>query len=810
VYATLAETDAVIASLTAEKAAIRQTETTKLARIQFSIDRLGELRLLKFPGAGTLPRNVTLTLTTTTDQNGARINLAWTLLTGTEPAAWTYSRTGADGGWTSPSLPPETRTGNLTFLSFSTAYTVTLSDGEGNTWQASATTDADPGQNTTVVTAIRNTLHIKPGGDGDGPNEGQAFASVFESYMGRTMPGFQLNTWYPGALGGVLSVTLNANLFGAGHSYILTSPLLPTAPSAQEFTDFVNAVEGAGTSARSFVWALGWEDDMHAGRLDSSSLRTAYAARWNADVASMRAEQIADHGTSEMKAAWCGLHQFSLLTDAELQGFFDLLTEADALGFDLYDKEAYVGEFTKTSAGVWTDPEAFWEAKCQPSFDFYVAECVTRGLDLVMPEWAPWFDVAGDAYDEVGGNDNPYFVERLFTELVNAEAALSAVGKHVIAHSHFAQAADVPHDVRVGTNTSAKFLELFGSTGGGGGGGGGNTDNPCVNVNATANAQAVLRYMRSLRGTGSYLTGHWGVVRQFNTGLSDIAAIQASSGQTPAVLGIDYQHAGTNGAVLTEPSNSAAIAHWNAGGLVIMNLHAWDPISQTASYNGGNPSGFNIAQMTVEGTTQNTALKNNLLAPLRDGLFELQNNGVVVILRLWHEWGFWWSRLWSNPTDAALKALWNYSYDWLEGQGVNNCLRMYGPKGDTFNSPSPEEGGSGAIRPDYADIDLVGLSVYELPSTSYDHPHYAEIHAADKPMLLGEFGPGTFSVNGLTAVAGYNGLNLLGAFTDEPGVIGSVSWWDAFSIRYYSGSGVPYMQDGRAINRADVDWQSFL
>jgi beta-mannanase len=477
----------------------------------------------------------------------------------------------------------------------------------------------------------------------------------------------------------------------------------------------------------------------------------------------------------------------------------------DIVSTDIYNT-SYPGA---RAAGTWVDSQDVWDTYIEPFFDsmetFAFARDASRTaagltpLQLAVPEWGPARD------SSAGGGDDPLFVTNMFNKLQSWGTRLEYHAPFEgLAHfevGYFMPPLGVaPHPTL--PLTSLKFKELFGNPGQGGG------DIPNVNQNATANAVAVLKYLRALRGGSRWLTGQWGVVRQFTTGLTDIATIQATSGETPAVLGIDYQHAGTSGAVLTEPSNTQAIAHWNSNGLIIMNLHAWNPITQVAAQSSG-PTLAQVQQMVVDGSSANTALIDNLLAPLRDGLLELQTAGVVVILRLWHEWGFWWSRNWdASMTDAALKALWIYSYEWLESEGVNNTLRMYGPKGDTYKSAA---GGfvDGGIHPGYENIDIVGLSVYELPTSAWDHWWYSEIQAADVPMLLGEFGQ-LAVFDPWTPATNFDGRTLYDAAADEPGWIGTVSWWDDLGITYMAGGGVAYMQDARAINRGDVNWTDYL
>ena len=89
-------------------------------------------------------------------------------------------------------------------------------------------------------------------------------------------------------------------------------------------------------------------------------------------------------------------------------------------------------------------------------------------------------------------------------------------------------------------------------------------------------------------------------------------------------------------------------------------------------------SGINdtfIAAMLTAGTAQNASW-NAELNQFATGLLDLQNSGVVVILRLFHElnasW-FWWGTL----TSARQAQLFQYTENYFESQGIHNALYEY-------------------------------------------------------------------------------------------------------------------------------------
>ncbi|MGD9798256.1 MAG: glycosyl hydrolase, partial [Acidimicrobiia bacterium] len=249
----------------------------------------------------------------------------------------------------------------------------------------------------------------------------------------------------------------------------------------------------------------------------------------------------------------------------------------------------------------------------------------------------------------------------------------------------------------------------------------------------------------------------------------------------------------------------AGKAHAASGGQLEMNYPAVNPINgqSTNQHPGSMPTNTQVGRMSVPGTSENAAFVANYLGPLRTALLSFQADRIPVWLRLFHEWGFWWSFESYGISKANLRALWIYAYQWLWANDVHNIITVYGGKGAAGEFADD-------WRPPWSMIDSVGLSIYDTPSSSFDYPFYAELTAQDKICFAGEFGPATWSPS-FQAVLGYNAVTgLLAAHADEPSWVGDIWWWDPFDIYASASNGVPYMQDSRVINLGESTWLDFL
>jgi hypothetical protein len=820
-YSTLVETNAKLAAFATEKAALPIGETTKIARIDEVIAAITVLRDKVFPG-GTPTRVVVInTPTASTDVNGARLDFTWTLISGTEPAQWRYSRDGADGGWTSSWLAGSTRGAALTYLPFATLVTITLEDSDGNVTTTTAMTSADPGggpgTGTEADEVVRNTI-----GMFGTLTRGTA---EFEAWLGRKSPfimvqGGSLDDY----MTQVMSETLRYNIFGDGYKYVISTygfshtAIPPAAPQVE--IDF-QALYPHNCSSDDWVWNLGNEPNFQP-LVDPAG----WAFRWNETVNATRAAQVALFGSSPLRAG-CSLANpnFSVWSLATTRDLISRL-DADCIGFNHYDAlslHATPGGLPlvvdNNGETTWADPQAAWDLIVGTAFEDYAQICIDFDLDFFIAEWGLWWNT-GQLPNNQGGQDNPTFITNTYNALKWMEETLSPHGLHVIAHTLFTEdAADVPHDIRNGPNATIEFLRLWGGeggTGGGGGGGGGDPTGTIVTIDPTptANANAVMRYLINLQDTTNVLSGEFRVVRNFTNDARWLA-----TQPTPAIMGIDYFHWGSSGTNQylfdSNTSNTRAIEHWNAGGLICMNSHVYNPITGASTGGQEFPSNAQVTQMLVPGTTENTAL-NNMLNRVIDGrahgantgggggLLQLQNAGVVVMYTPWHEWNFWWSSG-QGISDANLKGLWDYTRAWVNSHGIHNVLWGYHPQDIQTGWGSPSAGAMTTKKP--ADYDLYMPSVYS-PVSGAKLVLYDENIALGKPVLPCEWAGWQTGHDGALQMAF---LNTTATSSVMPKCCGWVTWGfnAGFGILdYYDGQ--TYLDNARVLGRGEVAWQAFL
>lgn len=250
-----------------------------------------------------------------------------------------------------------------------------------------------------------------------------------------------------------------------------------------------------------------------------------------------------------------------------------------------------------------------------------------------------------------------------------------------------------------------------------------------ANPNATPETRAVLGYFQSISGRPSsrIISGQFADFGR-RASLRLVTAVAEKTGHWPALMGVDYADFGRRDFATTEP-NQAAIAYWKQGGLVTVSAHLYNP----ASTNSGGLRSRNVDLSTLleaGGETHQRWMQE--LDQLAGGLRELQDAGVVVLWRPFHEMNgnwFWWG----GKDPATFIKLWRQMFDYFTRvKGLNNLLWIY----------APNHGGKTAAY--YAGdnyVDLVGLDVY---TDFVDQGHvkgYAEVAALPKPFGFTEYGP---------------------------------------------------------------------
>jgi len=249
--------------------------------------------------------------------------------------------------------------------------------------------------------------------------------------------------------------------------------------------------------------------------------------------------------------------------------------------------------------------------------------------------------------------------------------------------------------------------------------------NPATN----SRAKAILSELESLpkRSEKRLISGQFA---GFGTGASLKACEEAfhTTGHWPALIGLDYAEFRTGG-LDHMVVNSLAIDYARKGGLVTISAHLYNPANSRGG--GLRDKGVELETLLTPGHETHARWMHELDI-LATGLAELQDAGVVVLWRPFHEvngdW-FWWG---GKKRETFIR-VWRHMFEYFtKTKGLNNLLWVYGPN-------------HGKHTADYyagdAYVDIVGLDAY---TDFVDPKHilgYPEVARLPKPFGFSEFGP---------------------------------------------------------------------
>jgi mannan endo-1,4-beta-mannosidase len=246
---------------------------------------------------------------------------------------------------------------------------------------------------------------------------------------------------------------------------------------------------------------------------------------------------------------------------------------------------------------------------------------------------------------------------------------------------------------------------------------------------AGARTKAVLAYIRHLSEGRErrVLSGQFLEFEPYAT-LALPEAIHEASGKWPAFIGVDYMNFNSQ-RVESEVADRVAIEYWRQGGLVEVNVHLPDPANPSGG--GLRDKGVRLGDLLARGTAANVAWMGELDA-VASGLSRLQDAGVVVLWRPFHEMNggwFWWGA--KPPADFV--ALWRHMFAYFtEVKHLHNLIWIYSP------NMGP---GAGRYYPGDGYADMVGLDAYTDYIDSGHIKGFDEILKTDKPAGFSEFGP---------------------------------------------------------------------
>jgi len=253
-------------------------------------------------------------------------------------------------------------------------------------------------------------------------------------------------------------------------------------------------------------------------------------------------------------------------------------------------------------------------------------------------------------------------------------------------------------------------------------------------------------------------------------GMSGVTALQSQTGQWVGLIGEDYYRPGA-----TDPDtsvNAHLIDYWRQGGLVTLSCHLVNPRT------GGlvRDRDVDLDEVLTPGTATNSSFMSTL-AEVAQGLRELQDAGVAVLFRPFHEMNgdwFWWG----TREPEQFKAMWRVVHDHLTNDlGLDNLLFVYSPnQGDRVMDFYPGD----------TYVDVVALDYYGN-DPSIMSANYNELTSTGKPFAIGEFGPGGPDIG--QAPRGWDFEVLLDAIKSS---LPRTVWWQTWSGAWgmQNGSGV--------------------
>lgn len=219
--------------------------------------------------------------------------------------------------------------------------------------------------------------------------------------------------------------------------------------------------------------------------------------------------------------------------------------------------------------------------------------------------------------------------------------------------------------------------------------------------------------------------------------LREIEYLHRVAGQWVGLIGADYCAGWIENPQPLEATmdykdlNRGLIDYWNAGGLVAITTHQFDP--RELYRDGGQcfqqhlPKGtkpLELARLYTAGGEEHGNFRV-IMDRWAEGLRELEDHGVVVLWRPYNEAvnsGKWWCRQPAEP----FKALYRYTFDYLtHTKGLNNLLWVYDAV-DKANNTLPLSHYPGD---DCVDIVGVTMSWDSGPAAQPAHPYPKKVFA---------------------------------------------------------------------------------
>ena len=216
-----------------------------------------------------------------------------------------------------------------------------------------------------------------------------------------------------------------------------------------------------------------------------------------------------------------------------------------------------------------------------------------------------------------------------------------------------------------------------------------------------------------------------------------VVALAKSTDSVPAIASLDYGY--NEIPTFLNVGNRPLVAHWQAGGLVMVSMHPANPWTRDDVH---DLDQGDFEDLFRPGTAVHSVWVAQLERVAR-GLMELQESGVIVLFRPFHEMNggwFWWGprqkgRWWSQQ---RFERLWRTTYEFLVTEKqLENLLWVYSPAARVDREKPVLH-----YYPGNDVVDVVALDWYsDQPDWSEIRDDYEQLAKTGKPVGIAEFGP---------------------------------------------------------------------
>ncbi|MEI8115624.1 MAG: glycosyl hydrolase [Bacteroidia bacterium] len=315
-----------------------------------------------------------------------------------------------------------------------------------------------------------------------------------------------------------------------------------------------------------------------------------------------------------------------------------------------------------------------------------------------------------------------------------------------------------------------------------------------ANPNANSNVRLILNYFASLKSRTDHrlLSGQFIGYSGGGSNAVMLSTIYNKTGKWVGIAGSDYVDWTSGQQIKYNLTNPELIKAWKAGSLVALQVHMTNPANANGA--GLNDTGVDLNQLLVPGTATYSRwiAEMDIIAA---GLSQLQDSGVVVMFRPFHEMNgswFWWG----GKTTTLFIKVWKQMFDYFTTtKKLNNLIWVFGPNmGSTAANYYPGDA--------YADI--TGLDAYTSNITTAGISGYSSMVKLGKPFGFTEFGP----ENAATPSGNFDyRLFVNGLKTNFPDACFFLCWdanWGMTSNKYVKEA----LTDIYVANREDMNWAS--